>query len=127
MAQRRSGDIENSGSASTEALPATDGLAESRTSLSEWQTDPELKFYGRAMSSANSKRLADQRLALELYALVIVVIAAGIVVATYAYSFNRWHDGNGSPLKDAPHDRGGAAGERPVGVVPGVALVPASV
>jgi len=102
MAQRRSGDIENSGSASTEALPATEGLAESRTSLSEWQTDPELKFYGRAMSSANSKRLAGQRLALEIYALVVVVLAAGIVVATYAYSFNRWHDGNGSPLKDEP-------------------------
>ena len=41
------------GSASTLALPAT-GLAESRTSLSEWQTDPELKFYGRAMSSIAS-------------------------------------------------------------------------
>ena len=96
MAQMRSGDIENSGSASTLALPA--GLAESRTSLSEWQTDPELKFYGRAMSSATSKRLAGQRLALEIYALVVVVLAASIVVATYAYSFNRWHDGNGSPL-----------------------------
>ena len=41
------------GSASTLALPAT-GLAESRTSLSEWQTDPELKFYGRAMRYRNS-------------------------------------------------------------------------
>ena len=50
----RTGDIENS-AASTLPLPATGGLAESRTSLSEWQTDPELKFYGRAMSSANSK------------------------------------------------------------------------
>jgi len=80
MAQRRSGDIENSGSASTEALPATEGLAESRTSLSEWQTDPELKFYGRAMSSATSKRLAGQRLALEIYALVVVVLAASIIV-----------------------------------------------
>ena len=98
MAQNlRQRDLENGNSASTLAL------AESRTSLSEWQTDAELKFYGRAMSSANSKRLAGQRLALEIYALVVVVLAAGIVVATYAYSFNRWHDGNGSPLKDAPH------------------------
>ena len=93
MAQMRTGDIENS-AASTLPLPATGGLAESRTSLSEWQTDPELKFYGRAMSSATSKRLAGQRLALEIYALVVVVLAASIVVATYAYSFNRWHDGS---------------------------------
>ena len=92
MAQMRTGDVENGGSASTLALPG--GLAESRTSLSEWQTDPELKFYGRAMSSATSKRLAGQRLALEIYALVVVVLAASIVVATYAYSFNRWHDGS---------------------------------
>ena len=90
-------DIEHGrGSAPAEAL------AESRTSLSEWQTDPELKFYGRAMSSVTSKRLAGQRLALEIYALVVVVLAAAIVVATYAYSLNRWHDGNGSPLKDEP-------------------------
>ena len=39
------------GSASTLALPAT-GLAESRTSLSEWQTDPELKFYTKTASIA---------------------------------------------------------------------------
>ena len=93
MAQnlRQRSDLENG---------STEALSESRTSLSEWQTDPELKFYGRAMSSANSKRLAGQRLALEIYALVVVVLAASIVVATYAYSFNRWHDGNGSPLKD---------------------------
>ena len=98
MAQNlRQRDLENGNYASTEAL------SESRASLSEWQTDPELKFYGRAMSSATSKRLAGQRLALEFYALVVVVLAASIVVATYAYSFNRWHDGNGSPLKDAPH------------------------
>ena len=97
MAQMSTRDVENGNDASTEAL------SESRNSLSEWQTDPELKFYGRAMSSANSKRLAGQRLALEIYALVIIVIAAGIVVATYAFSFNRWHDGNGSPLKDQPH------------------------
>ena len=50
MAQNlRQRDLESGNSASTEAL------AESRTSLSEWQTDAELKFYGRAMSSANSK------------------------------------------------------------------------
>ena len=49
MAQNlRQRDLEHGNSASTEAL------AESRTSLSEWQTDPELKFYGRAMSSATS-------------------------------------------------------------------------
>ena len=96
MAQnlRQRSDLENG---------STEALSESRASLSEWQTDPELKFYGRAMSSATSKRLAGQRLALEIYALVVVVLAASIVVATYAYSFNRWHDGNGSPLKDAPH------------------------
>ena len=46
----RTGDVENGNDASTEAL------SESRTTLSEWQTDPELKFYGRTMSSANSKR-----------------------------------------------------------------------
>ena len=39
----------------------TEALAESRTSLSEWQTDPELKFYGRAMSSVTSKRLAGHK------------------------------------------------------------------
>ena len=57
MKQDSSRDIERDGrgSASTEAL------AESRTSLSEWQTDPELKFYRRAMSSTTSKRLAGQR------------------------------------------------------------------
>ena len=53
MKEDSSRDIEHGrGSAPAEAL------AESRTSLSEWQTDPELKFYGRAMSSATSKRLA---------------------------------------------------------------------
>ena len=89
MAQNlRQRDLENGNYASTEAL------SESRASLSEWQTDPELKFYGRAMSSATSKRLAGQRLALEFYALVVVVLAASILVATYAYSFNRWHDGS---------------------------------
>ena len=56
MQNLRQRDLEHGNSASTEAL------AESRTSLSEWQTDPELKFYGRTMSSANSKRLAGQRL-----------------------------------------------------------------
>ena len=60
------------------------------------------------MSSVTSKRLAGHRLALEVYALVVVVLAASIVVATYAYSLNRWHDGNGSPLKD----RRRAAGAR---------------
>ena len=68
MQNLRQRDLEHGNSASTEAL------AESRTSLSEWQTDPELKFYGRTMSSANSKRLAGQRLALEIYALVVVVL-----------------------------------------------------
>ena len=68
MQNLRQRDLEHGNSASTEAL------AESRTSLSEWQTDPELKFYGRAMSSATSKRLAGQRLALEIYALVVVVL-----------------------------------------------------
>ena len=52
MKQDSSRDIEHGRGSATEAL------AESRTSLSEWQTDPELKFYGRAMSSATSKRLA---------------------------------------------------------------------
>ena len=46
MKQDSSRDIEHGRGSATEAL------AESRTSLSEWQTDPELKFYGRAMSSA---------------------------------------------------------------------------
>ena len=50
MKQDSSRDIEHGRGSATEAL------AESRTSLSEWQTDPELKFYGRAMSSATSKR-----------------------------------------------------------------------
>ena len=97
LRQKRTGDVENGGSASTEALPATDGLAESRTSLSEWQTDPELKFYGRAMSSANSKRLAGQRLALEIYALVVVVLAASIVVARPCCATHRVFDAR-SPL-----------------------------
>ena len=53
MAQnlRQRSDLENG---------STEALSESRASLSEWQTDPELKFYGRAMSSATSKRLAGQ-------------------------------------------------------------------
>ena len=51
MAQnlRQRSDLENG---------STEALSESRTTLSEWQTDPELKFYGRTMSSATSKRLA---------------------------------------------------------------------
>ena len=48
MAHNQRSDLENG---------STEALSESRASLSEWQTDPELKFYGRAMSSANSKRL----------------------------------------------------------------------
>ena len=99
MKQESSRDIEHDRSSGA----PTEALAESRTSLSEWQTDPELRFYRRAMSSTTSKRLAGQRLALEIYALAVVLLAAGIVVATYAYSLNRWHDGNGSPLKDQPH------------------------
>ena len=53
MAQnlRQTSDLENG---------STEALSESRASLSEWQTDPELKFYGRAMSSATSKRLVIQ-------------------------------------------------------------------
>ena len=41
MAQnlRQRSDLENG---------STEALSESRASLSEWQTDPELKFYGRA-------------------------------------------------------------------------------
>ena len=46
MKQDSSRDIEHGRGSATEAL------AESRTSLSECRTDPELKFYGRAMSSA---------------------------------------------------------------------------
>ena len=45
----------------------TEALAESRTSLSEWQTDPELKFYGRAMSSRRpADRVLDARSPLDL-------------------------------------------------------------
>ena len=46
MAQnlRQRSDLENG---------STEALSESRASLSEWQTDPELKFYGRAMSYEN--------------------------------------------------------------------------
>ena len=60
MKQDSSRDIERGrGSATGEAL------AESRTSLSEWQTDPELKFYGRAMSlPESSTTLGDARPAL---------------------------------------------------------------
>ena len=61
MKQDSSRDIEHGRGSATEAL------AESRTSLSEWQTDPELKFYGRAMSSVlpeSSTTLGDARPAL---------------------------------------------------------------
>ena len=69
MAQNlRQRDLENDNYASTEAL------SESRASLSEWQTDPELKFYGRAMSSATSKRLAGQRLLHHTAGVLFVVV-----------------------------------------------------
>ena len=47
MAQnlRQRSDLENG---------STEALSESRTTLSEWQTDPELKFYGRAMLRRSS-------------------------------------------------------------------------
>ena len=66
MAQnlRQRSDLENG---------STEALSESRASLSEWQTDPELKFYGRAMSSATSRGWRASHTAGVLFVVVVLV------------------------------------------------------